>query len=187
MDTIRIQPSIHNQRVFDRAIESTAIHVTDDSIRDRAIGILGSLNSAVEMRGVAVVLPRIITDFGFEEAYYELVFPGFTIGIVVAPDPSEDGWFITTDEDLGGLGLTFGIDSMQKAADLIGLRYGYAEDPGPSRGMCTRYKERGPGQQVPSAHVGLAADPPTGDDGFRELPVSWTYGPEAVAILPDIP
>lgn len=140
IDTIAIQPSIHNQQIFDRAIESTARHVSDYSIRNRATSILRSLNSAVKMKGIVVELPKIVTDFNFEEAYYELIFPSFTIGIVIAPNPSEDGWFITTDENFGDLGLTFRIDSISKAADFIGLYYGYGEDSTLSREMCTWYK-----------------------------------------------
>ena len=92
---------IRNRAMFDRIRKRTEERIEDDELRALALGFLRFLESAVMSEPVTAELPRLICDFRHREAYYEWIFPHFSMGFVIDRDEDENGWFLILDETLG--------------------------------------------------------------------------------------
>lgn len=158
-DCIAIQSSTDNQMLFDDVIRRTVDGVSDEGMRARAIRALRALSSAVNATGIVVKLPRIVTDFRFEEAYYEWMFHHFRIGIVVSPDQSEDGWFLVTDESMGDTERVFDLDDIAEAAMFVRSYYEYGRGSELSVQMRARNQGRGLGRRRSSIRVRVPVRP----------------------------
>ena len=91
-----------NGHVFNAARTKTEKGIYDAELRELAIDFLDILEFLVTEEGIDFELPRLITDFKHREAYYEWIFPMFSMGFIIDKNESERGWFIITDEVLGG-------------------------------------------------------------------------------------
>lgn len=92
---------IPNRIMFDNIRKRTEEGIEDDELRVLALGFLRFLESAVTSEPVTAELPRLVCDFRHREAYYEWIFPHFTMGFVIDRDEDENGWFLILDETLG--------------------------------------------------------------------------------------
>lgn len=126
-------------QAFDAAKKKTMLGVDDIAVRTRAIGAIEELERAIKSYGVGIRIPRIVTDFSFNEAYYELIFRHVTIGFLISKNSYDEGWFINTDDAYGDISRSYGLDSIARAASFIWLYDGYGRDSGVSREMCARH------------------------------------------------
>lgn len=111
---------INNRTMFHNVREKTVGCIHDSELREKAMRFLDVLEWMVSTRGICRDLPRIVTDFSRREAYYEWIFPDFTMGFVIDKDETEDGWFIILDECLGGKMVMDKLDhSLRVAIDFM--------------------------------------------------------------------
>ena len=116
----RYMDGTHNQKVLDDVRGRIAAGVDDEDLRDRALGFVDTLEGLLVRESVDSDLPRIPVDLGHREVYLEMILPHLRMGLVIDADRSEDGWFLATDDSLGGEDRVGGMDSLADAVRLLG-------------------------------------------------------------------
>lgn len=120
LDDSLIVPNAKNQAIFADARKKTIEGIKDENLRDKALDFLLFLEVSVAREHIVSELPRIVTDFRFEEAYYEWVFSTFSLGFVIHPRDSESGWFMVSDDDPIAKGFKSPMDaSLLSVAKII--------------------------------------------------------------------
>ena len=91
-----------NQKIFEDARRKTVLGVKDEDLCEISVRFLDILERLLIDESVTADLPKLVTDFGHRESYYEWIFPSFRMGFVVDKDMTENGWFLALDDSLGG-------------------------------------------------------------------------------------
>ncbi len=87
--------------MFD-CVRSKTSRIVDESLREKTLQFIDSLEIAVDLAEIKFDLPRLACDF-YDGSYMEWVFIHFTVGFNISMNKSEEGWFLISDEDLGNI------------------------------------------------------------------------------------